>query len=423
MHALFLPYLDNTEQTLKHFPYDRYRTFLADQKNDASEKSKYAPLNFLKKKLFDIDKEWIPAFAGMTEAVKIIPFSQKSPPAPFLQPHHSLAAFNGALLTEGYFIEISDSLTQPLNIYYHLSGEETLISPRICILVKKNVKATLIENFEAKENTSIWQNSVLEIVLEEGAELKYVSGETPPLTRGDKIRRIANFGQCDSIGFPEGKMIAHEVQSHIGVANGGDFCTPVNPPVDCVDSPLVKGAHFVTHSVLLYQGKNSRCEAWHINDTGLFSRYQLNAFLQGEHSSFYLKELLWGKNSDLNASFIEVHHEAHHTISEVLSKGLADDKSEVVFQGSVFVPKHIKKIRAKQYSKNRLLSDKAKINTKPELFIDADDLACAHGATIGQLDEAEYYYCLSRGLDPADAKKILNEGFVREIYEGIEHYV
>ena len=114
-----------------------------------------------------------------------------------------------------------------------------------------------------------------------------------------------------------------------------------------------------------------------------------------------------------------IDHQAAHTTSEELFKGLAGGDGRGVFRGQVVVHEDAQKISARQASHNLLLSAEAEIDTKPELEIYADDVSCAHGATVGQLDEAALFYLRSRGVPEAEARALLVFGFTQEVVEQV----
>ena len=92
-----------------------------------------------------------------------------------------------------------------------------------------------------------------------------------------------------------------------------------------------------------------------------------------------------------------------------------------MFNGAVIIRPDAQKSDAAQQNQNLLLSEDATIDTKPELQIFADDVKCAHGATVGQLDEAALFYLRARGIDSAAARAILTHAFAREVVERIAH--
>ena len=114
-----------------------------------------------------------------------------------------------------------------------------------------------------------------------------------------------------------------------------------------------------------------------------------------------------------------IDHRAAHTTSEELFKGLAGGDGRGVFRGQVIVRQDAQKISARQASHNLLLSADAEIDTKPELEIYADDVSCAHGATVGQLDDAALFYLRSRGVPEAEARALLVFGFTQEVVEQV----
>jgi Fe-S cluster assembly protein SufD len=102
-----------------------------------------------------------------------------------------------------------------------------------------------------------------------------------------------------------------------------------------------------------------------------------------------------------------------------LHKCIIDGNSHGVFNGKIFVPKAAQFTNATQLNRNLLLSPKARINTKPELQITADNVKCSHGATISQLEADELFYLQSRGLNETDARHLLIDAFAAEILEKI----
>ena len=102
-------------------------------------------------------------------------------------------------------------------------------------------------------------------------------------------------------------------------------------------------------------------------------------------------------------------------ILDQINKSLAYDKSHAVFEGAIIVPKIAQKTDASQLSRNLLLSKHAKIDTKPQLEIIADDVKCKHGATISQLNDEELFYMRSRGLTLEEASALQLSSYFQEI--------
>jgi len=114
-----------------------------------------------------------------------------------------------------------------------------------------------------------------------------------------------------------------------------------------------------------------------------------------------------------------IEHLSPHSTSSEFFKGIVDDKSRAVFNGSVIVHEGAIKTDAQQTNANLLLSSDAEIDTKPQLEIYNDDVKCAHGATIGQLDEDALFYLRSRGINEKDAKALLTFGFAKSLINTI----
>lgn len=115
-----------------------------------------------------------------------------------------------------------------------------------------------------------------------------------------------------------------------------------------------------------------------------------------------------------------IDHRQPRCSSHQLYKGILDGKSRAVFNGKVFVRHGAQETDARQTNKNLLLSPEAHIDTKPQLEIFADDVKCAHGAAVGQLDQEELFYLESRGINPALARNMLTYGFAEEVIEKIK---
>ena len=100
-----------------------------------------------------------------------------------------------------------------------------------------------------------------------------------------------------------------------------------------------------------------------------------------------------------------------------LQKCLASGRSHTIFNGAIDVPRVAQRTNAAQLSRNLLLSDQARVDTKPELEIVADDVRCAHGATVSQLQEDELFYLQSRGISSSDAAALLLRGACQEVID------
>ncbi len=111
---------------------------------------------------------------------------------------------------------------------------------------------------------------------------------------------------------------------------------------------------------------------------------------------------------------ITLNHNAAHTTSDQLFKMVLDDESRGVFTGRLEIAQDAQKVDATQLNKNLVLSKKAHVDTRPQLLVHADDVKCAHGATVGQLSPEEVFYLRSRGINQQRAQKILCHAFASD---------
>ena len=150
---------------------------------------------------------------------------------------------------------------------------------------------------------------------------------------------------------------------------------------------------------------------------GHLTRIDINAHLNGGGAHAAMNGLFFAGAGQHIDHHTRINHNAAHTTSEENFRGIADGGGRGVFNGKIYVAEDAQKIVAEQSSKNLLLSDGSEIDTKPELEIYADDVQCAHGATVGQLNEMELFYLRSRGIDAAIARGILTQAFAGDVIQ------
>ena len=117
---------------------------------------------------------------------------------------------------------------------------------------------------------------------------------------------------------------------------------------------------------------------------------------------------------------VDMYHDEPHCNSRQLFKGIAGGVSRVDFYGKIIVAQDAQRTEAYQENHNILLTDGAKVDTKPQLEIYADDVKCSHGATIGRLNEEEQFYMRSRGISLEDAKVLQMISFIAPVLEHVE---
>lgn len=137
--------------------------------------------------------------------------------------------------------------------------------------------------------------------------------------------------------------------------------------------------------------------------------------LVGEGAQLDVKGVYLCRDKQMVDFKVEVRHLCGSCVSHQLFKGLALDESKVRFDGLVYVAKGAEKTEALQENHSLLLSDKALVQSQPQLEIYADDVVCSHGATIGSLDEDQQFYMRSRGISFEDARSLQIKSFLSEV--------
>ena len=165
------------------------------------------------------------------------------------------------------------------------------------------------------------------------------------------------------------------------------------------------------------QGKDSRYTCTAISTGGQVSRHNLEIYQTGEGTDTTLNGLTAIAGQQLADTHSAVMLAHPHGTARQLHKCIVDDRAHSVFNGKVFVPKAAQLTDASQLNRNLLLSRKARVDTKPQLEIVADNVKCTHGATVSQLEADELFYLQSRGLDPVTSRNLLIDGFAGEIIE------
>ena len=146
-----------------------------------------------------------------------------------------------------------------------------------------------------------------------------------------------------------------------------------------------------------------------------YARFEIRINQLEGNAKTIIKGIQITKNNDQIATYTKMKFNGPNGFLDQINKSLADDKSHAVFEGAIIVPKIAQKTDASQLSRNLLLSKNAKIDTKPQLEIIADDVKCKHGATISQLNEEELFYMRSRGLTLAEASELQLSSYYQEI--------
>lgn len=250
---------------------------------------------------------------------------------------------------------------QPIHlVHIALPGSApTLTHPRCLIVAEANSALTLVEEFSGVGADDYLTNSVTEIWLDDAAQVNHT-----------------RLQQEQSGAFHIGKTAVSQARDSRYVCN-----------------TISLGAGLSRHNLEIYQTGAQ-------TDTRL---YGLSAIAGNQHSDTH--------------SAINLNHP--HGTAEQIHKCIVDDRAHAVFNGKVFVPREAQLTNASQLNRNLLLSDKARVDTKPQLEIIADNVKCAHGATVSQLEADEIFYLQSRGISAAEAQRLLLYGFAMEVVEKI----
>ena len=250
-------------------------------------------------------------------------------------------------------------IEKPIHLAFISTGKDkvTVSQPRSWIVAERNCQLTIVEEYSGTE--TYLTNAVTEVFLGENAQINHT-----------RLQQESNTAY------------------HVGK-------TAVN------------------------QKRDSRYTLTEINLGAKLSRHNPEVHQDGEQTETNLNGLTIAKDNQTSDthSLISLNHP--HGTTDQLHKCIVSDRAHTVFNGKVFVPKPAQLTNAAQLNRNLLLSPKARVDTKPQLQITADNVKCSHGATVSQLEADEIFYLRSRGLTEDDAKQLLIDAFVTEIIERV----
>ena len=272
---------------------------------------------------------------------------------------NGVKALNTAFLQSGVFLWIPKNvkLETPLQITFlsDTKSAKSVSFPRLLVVAEENSSATLVESFLSNGDQGHFTNAIAEIVLKDGARLEHY--------------RLQNEN--------------HNV------------------------------FHIATTAAEL--GRASSYDVTSVNFGGRLARHDVSVVMDHEGAECWVDGLyVAGANQHTDTHSV-IDHKQPHCTSHQLYKGILDGNARAVFNGKIFVREGAQKTDAMQTNKNLLLSSQARVDTKPQLEIYADDVKCAHGAAVGQLDEEELFYLQARGLNPELGRSLLTYGFAEEV--------
>lgn len=270
--------------------------------------------------------------------------------------NNGLAALNTAFLQSGLFLLIPKNVKveTPIQVSF-VNDSENASFPRLLVVSEENSSATLIESFVSTGEQQYFTNAVTEIIVKDGARLE-----------------------------------------HYRVQQESD-----------------KAFHTSLTSAEL--GRGSSYDTTSINLGGRLARHDISVVMDNEGAECWVDGLyLVGADQHTDTHSV-IDHQQPHCNSHQLYKGILDGNARAVFNGKIFVREGAQKTDAMQTNKNLLLSPQARVDTKPQLEIYADDVKCAHGAAVGQIDQDELFYLLARGINTELARSLLTYGFAEEV--------
>ena len=181
-----------------------------------------------------------------------------------------------------------------------------------------------------------------------------------------------------------------------------------------------EGFHATHQATTLVQlQKNARFDSFQLTLGGQVSSDALTVDMQGEGAHAEMLGLYFPINKQVMSHAVTVNHHVPHCFSEQTYKGVLDDHAKATFDTMAVVAKGAVKSEAVQNNHNLLLSKYADVKSNPQLEIYNDDVSCSHGATIGQLDDAQRFYLQSRGISQDDADYLLVRAFYQQMLERI----
>jgi Fe-S cluster assembly protein SufD len=276
----------------------------------------------------------------------------------------AFSALNTAFMHDGAVVRVERGVEveKPIHLVFVTDAvaAKSMMHPRNLIIVERHAKAMVIESYVSLSDAVYFTNAVTEVAIGEGATLHHY-----------KMQR-------------EGMRSYH---------------------VGTIDTHQARDSHYFSFSLAI---------------GGSLTRTNIYTTLDGEGCGSTLNGLymLDGEQHCDHQTMIQ--HAQPNCYSRELYKGVLDGQSHGVFNGKVYVDPIAQKTDGKQTNNTLLLSDKARIDTKPQLEIFADDVKCTHGATVGRLDEQALFYMKSRGVSRELARRLLTYAFAADVLETIE---
>ena len=187
---------------------------------------------------------------------------------------------------------------------------------------------------------------------------------------------------------------------------------------ECLHEVYIAGSNEIPQRIVLERDARADVVIAVMPGTSVDAKIDVDLVGEGAEANLY-GAYVCGADEKVKIA-VDMYHRKPHCMSRQLFKGIAGGESRVDFYGKIIVAQDAQRTEAYQENHNLLLSDKAKVDTKPQLEIYADDVKCSHGATIGRLNEEEQFYMRSRGITLEDAKVLQMISFIAPVLENIK---
>jgi Fe-S cluster assembly protein SufD len=272
---------------------------------------------------------------------------------------------------------------------------------------------TVLNNASMTDGAVVWvsENQVVETPI----QILFVSTANQPTITHPRCLVVAGSGSSltlieDYVPLNEGVYFTNSV-TEIGI--------DTNAQVNHTRIQRDSAEAFHIGKTAVSQARDSRYTCNAISYGAKLSRHNLEVYQTGEQTETTLNGLTMIRDEQVADTHSLISFTKPHGTSHQIHKCIVDDRAHAVFNGKIFVPKPAQLTDAGQLSSTLLLSEKARVDTKPQLEITADNVKCAHGATVSQLDNDEVFYLQSRGIDAESARRLLTYAFAYDVLKEI----
>ncbi len=278
---------------------------------------------------------------------------------------------------------------------------------------------TLLNTASFSDTAVVWVEKNQEIATP--VQLLFFSLDSLSL---DGVEPIASHPRCLVVTEKNSSLTVVEEYASLGFKS--NLCNAVtevwlseNAQVN--HTRIQRESHAALHigKTVVSQARSSRYTCNAVSIGAKLSRHNLEIYQTGEQIETTLNGLTMIAGEQVGDMHSAIALTAPHATTRQLHKCIVDDRAHAIFNGKVFVPKAAQMTDAGQLNRNLLLSPKARVDTKPQLEIVADNVRCTHGATVSQLEDDEVFYLQSRGIDAESAQKLLVYAFAFEIISKI----